>query len=524
MCASGRPSSWLLARVVLSVLWLSGCASLPPPQAREASVAVTGTADTRMGKALADTTRANPGLSGVYLLDSAREAFAARVLLARQAERSLDLQYYIWHDDTTGLLLLGEILDAANRGVRVRLLLDDNGIPGLDAVLASLDSHPNVEIRLFNPFMQRGFKTLGYLGDFQRLNRRMHNKSFTADGQVSIVGGRNIGDVYFGAYGELLYADLDVLAAGQVVPDVSTAFDLYWNSQSAYPAQAIIGTPTPETVHASREKLAAMRSSPEGIDYLKAVAATRLVADFIAGSIPLHWAPVRVVYDRPEKVLDQAPPTELLFVELRTLMAQATREIDLVSPYFVPGKAGTEMLAALPGRGIALRILTNSLAATDVPVVFSAYYRHREALVRGGVRLFEMKPDAGKARAARGTLPRANLLGGSSRASLHAKTFTIDRTRSYIGSLNLDPRSVQLNTEMGFIIESQTVAATLGTTLDRQLELGAYEVVLAPGGSGLQWIERTAAGEVRHDRDPNATLLKRISVWFMSLLPIEWML
>ena len=219
---------------------LGGCAGLPTDIERPHSSALADTAATRLGRALTPLAAANPGKSGIHALDNARDAFAARVVLARAAERSLDVQYYIWRDDTTGNLLCKELWDAAERGVRVRLLLDDNSTRGLDDDLIALDAHPHIEVRLFNPYANRGFRLGELVTDFGRLNRRMHNKSFTADNQATIVGGRNIGDEYFGADTPVAFSDLDVLAVGAVVPEVSKAFDAYWNSESAYPAASLI--------------------------------------------------------------------------------------------------------------------------------------------------------------------------------------------------------------------------------------------------------------------------------------------
>jgi len=430
------------------------------------------------------------------------------VLLARAAERSLDVQYYIWHADTSGGLLAHELWQAAERGVRVRLLLDDNNTRGADEAIAALDAHPNIEVRLFNPYANRGFRLGELATDFARVNRRMHNKSFTADNQAAIVGGRNVGDEYFGAESAVAFADLDVLAVGAVVPEVSAAFDAYWNSESAYPAASLISAPPRRT---PAEKI---EERPDAARYLQAVRATPLVQMLLSGSLPLEWAHARLVQDDPAKVLQPPERTELhLLPRLEAAMGKPLKEVDLVSPYFVPTKEGSAALCTLAERGVQVRVLTNSLAATDVAPVHAGYAKYREPLLRAGVRLYELKPSIekeakGKDRAA-----------GGSDASLHAKTFALDRERIFVGSFNFDPRSARLNTEMGIVVESPALAARLSQALDRDISNIAYEVRLSSDG-GMEWIE----GDARYTSEPGAGMLRRLWIDFLSILPIEWLL
>jgi putative cardiolipin synthase len=512
--------AWVVAVFTLA-LSASGCASLPALDSRKASSAMTDTADTRLGQGARAEVLAHPGKSGIYPLERPQDAFAARAVLARAAERSLDVQYYIWHGDTTGYLMFEELWNAAERGVRVRLLLDDLGIAGLDQIVAALDSHPRIEVRLFNPFVNRSLRFLGYVTDFSRLNRRMHNKSFTADTQVTIVGGRNIGDEYFGAGPRMVFADLDVVGIGSIAGEVASAFDLYWNSDSAYPAEAIIGAPKADAVSSMQGRFAEVRASAEAIEYAQALLATRLVEQLAARELPLVWAPVKLVFDEPTKILGKAQGSELLLSRLRDALGTAEHQVDLISPYFVPGKEGTRALSAYPERGVELRILTNSLAATDVGAVHAGYAKRREPLLRSGAKIYELKPDARAADEAAhsdGKKP-----AGSSSASLHAKTFSVDRRRVFVGSFNLDPRSVALNTEMGVVIESPELASAVSDGLD-EAERRAYEVRLAADGRSLEWVERTAQGEVRYGTEPKTGWFKRFSVKFMSWLPIEWLL
>lgn len=477
------------------------------------------------GDTLSDAVRAlaadKDGRSGIYALTLAHEAFAARVALARAAQRTLDIQYYIWRDDTTGWLLLEELWDAAERGVRVRLLLDDNGIPGLDPALATLNGHDNIDVRLFNPFPYRRFKALGYLTDFRRLNRRMHNKSFTADAAVTIVGGRNVGDEYFGAGRIMEFADLDVLAIGRVAGEVTAAFDEYWNDDSVVRLESVVRPAVACGAPALLGKCAAVRRSAEALAYVDAVRSTRIVEALLARDVPLEWSRVRLVCDPPTKIKQPAPDTSRVFEGIRQALGKPNRSIDLISPYFVPGKKGTAALAEFAEHGIALRVLTNSLAATDVAAVHAGYARSRAPLLHNGAKIYELKPDGvvpGRKRGAR--MLRGS---GSSTVSLHAKTFAVDRAHLFVGSLNLDPRSIRLNTEMGLVIESERLAETVARLFDETVAHTTYEVVLMSNG-GLEWIERTENGEVRYRAEPKTGLLRRFAVWVMALLPIEWLL
>ncbi|WP_222854575.1 phospholipase D family protein [Bordetella pertussis] len=495
---------------------LLGACTLPPPVDRTASHALDATQAraTPLGQGVGELADTHPGLSGFHVLGDAQDAFAARMLLARAATRTLDVQYYIWRNDMTGTLLLQALHAAAERGVRMRLLLDDNGISGLDDALAALDAHPNAEVRLFNPFPTRSFKALGYLTDFSRLNRRMHNKSFTVDNQATIIGGRNIGDEYFGATDGVLFADLDVLAVGPVVGDVSAEFDAYWASESAWPAGPLLPAPGAQTLRALAERAARIEQDPAAGDYMSALRELPFIRELMAGRLPLQWAPARMVSDDPAKGLGKAPPAGLLTQQLRNILGEPRRTLDLVSPYFVPAEAGTQAFAALARGGAQVRVLTNALEATDVAVVHSGYAKRRKALLQAGVRLYEMR------RSYAGPKPQGRGRFGSSGSSLHAKTFGVDGERVFIGSFNFDPRSANLNTELGFVIESPDMARHIAATFDQDIPAATYEVRLDDDGS-LYWLEQRDGATVRHDSEPGVSLWRRFSVWLFSLLPLE---
>ena len=495
-----------------------GCTSLPPLGERTASAALLDTAGTRLGQAIAPLVAEHPERSGIHALSDGRDAFAARVLLARGAERSLDVQYYIWRNDLTGTLMLDALRSAAARGVRVRLLLDDNNTAGLDPVLAALDRDPNVEVRLFNPFGSRGWRSLGYLTDFSRLNRRMHNKSLTADNQATIVGGRNIGDEYFGVAGDMLFVDLDVMAVGPVVHEVSQDFDRYWNSASAYPVARLVDAAESEPSNALVARAAQLRARPEAQRYLEAIRTSAFVEQLAQRRLPLEWSKTELVSDDPAKALGEAPPDARMVADLGKLLGEPKQQVDLVSPYFVPSKKAAQALVDIARRGVKVRVLTNSLEATDVAAVHAGYAKWRHELLRAGVSLYELRrswgpelPDTGRGRF------------GSSASSLHAKTFGVDGRSVFVGSFNMDRRSIDLNTEMGFVIDSPALAQRLSQTLDESIPETAYEVRL-DGQGKLYWTERSNGKLVRYDQEPGTTVWKRAGVSVLSILPIDWLL
>ena len=297
----------------------------------------------------------------------------------------------------------------------------------MDERLAALDSHPHIEVRLFNPFTQRDWRWVGYLTDFGRLNRRMHNKSITADDRVSIVGGRNMGDEYFGAGQDVSFVDMDVLATGAVVPQVSADFDRYWSSASAYPVASLLPAAPPQALDRMTKSADALARSPSAAPYVAALKQSTFIKQLVASELALEWTTVRLVSDDPAKGLGQAKSETLVPQRLREVLGQPTRELLLVSPYFVPTDSGTRALTDLSGQGIQVSVLTNSLAATDVPAVHAGYAKRRAALLRGGVKLFELKPDGMAPRSS----PEDRGLMGSSGASLHAKTFAMDGQRVF---------------------------------------------------------------------------------------------
>lgn len=502
---------------------LTGCGTVPIDYPRQVSTAPIDTDDTPFGIGLAPVLDSRPNQSGVYPLGDGLDAYVARLALARAAAETLDVQYYLFHEDDTGRLLAAHLLEAADRGVRVRLLLDDMDMGGRDATLAALDLHPNLEIRLFNPFPSRSLRVMNFLTHFGRVTRRMHNKSFTVDNQATIVGGRNVGDEYFDASDGTNFGDMDLLAVGPITREVSNAFDTYWNSELSLPVGALTAEPDPGLLEHARAVLSEAIAGLPDTQYGRRLLESDLVARLKARDLSFYWGEARLIYDLPEKVIND-PEDRMTHMgpELDQLIAATDSDLIAISPYFVPGESGTAMLTGLVERGVRVTVLTNSLAATDVPAVHAGYSRYRRDLVEAGVELYEMPPS--------GLRRRGLSTFGESQASLHAKTLAIDGETVIVGSMNLDPRSSLLNTEMGIVIEAPDLARGMAAWRDNELPEAAWRVTLdatapdSPFGQQehLVWIGRVDGAEVRHrECEPEATLWQRIQATLLKLLPIE---
>ncbi len=497
------------------VMLLAGCAGLPAMPERPVTHAVEPAIEGRLGRVVAPLARQHPGKTGTIELTDGRDAFATRIALARLATRSIDIQTFIWHADATGTLLFEEMVRAAERGVRVRLLLDDANTQGLDPMLMLLASQPNIELRLYNPFVVRASRAIGFLTDFGRVNRRMHNKSFTADNIVTVVGGRNIANEYYEVGEETGFVDLDVVAVGEAVKVVSGEFDRYWNSESAYPAQSILVQVQAEPREALAQRARAVSGSPASARFGEGSLSLPVAKSLLDGTLNPEWVDVSVVSDDPSKTLDpDARKEQLLLPQLQAAFGTPVRSLDLISPYFVPGEQGTAMLSALARSGVRVRVMTNSLAATDEKSVHSGYVKRRVALLQAGVQLFELKPEATAIR------DRSKDIGSGSKAGLHAKTYAVDDRSIFIGSFNFDPRSARLNTEMGLVIESRRLATRLATVVDGAFPSLAYRLALGDDGE-IQWFD--ADGKVYHT-DPGTRWWERLVVQIGAWLPIEWLL
>ena len=506
--------------LTLFITLLSACASLPGNTLQEPSYAFdkANTMGTRLATMVTkrqQTGMSQPGETGIRLLDSGHDAFVARAILAQKADKTLDVQYYLYHQDLSGKILLAQLLDAADRGVRVRLLVDDMDLATSDIAGAIIDHHPNIEVRVWNPFIRGSNRTAQFITRFGSVTRRMHNKTFTADNQVAIVGGRNIGNEYFGADPDVSFRDLDAILIGDVVEQVSGSFDQYWNHKLAYP----ITTLHPEklnrqTIQDNRLEFDAYIKSQEKSVYADILINSELAAKLQSDEIDYQWSDAEIFADSPDKTEADRDRTDLhLITKLAPILLSAKKELLIVSPYFVPGKEGTKTLINLVDQGVAIKILTNSLASNDVEVVHAGYSRYRKDLLKGGVQLYEMNS------VLKDINNSSKVTLGLSKSSLHAKYFVIDRDKSFIGSLNLDPRSVKENTEIGVMIYNQKVSNDIAEYFDTHIMNIAYKLQLQDGS--ITWAQKTDSGIVVSKTEPNTSFWQRLKVSFMSYLPGE---
>lgn len=506
---------------------LAGCVSLRRDVPRPFSEAWMLPEQTAIGREVGVQLAGHDGKSGFRLLGSGLEALSLRAGLAENAQHTLDLQYFTLHEDITTHLLLYRVLRAANRGVRVRLLIDDFYAGGKDFDLSTFSTHPNIEARVFNPFLQRGtlglFRLLEFVSDYKRLNRRMHNKLWIADNAVAIVGGRNLGDQYFDAHSEINFTDLDILAAGPVVRELSRSFDEYWNSEWAVPVRAFVfNPPGPEDlVRFERILETRLRDFRDSV-YAQALREVRLGPQFLSGQLTLTPAYATVLYDKPEKtpIGDGDEPSRRIFSpRLRSMIEAAENEVILISPYFIPSEQGIGILGALARRGVRVRILTNSLASTDAPMVHAGYTGVRDRLLAAGVEIYEMRPnDPPKAR-------RSWKSDASSGASLHAKLVMVDRRQVLIGSMNLDPRSRLHNTEVALLLESAQIGADLASVFEEAVRPErSFRLMLtgtAPEKKTILWITEEDSREIRYEREPAGFWRRFFSRVLSSLTPEE---
>ena len=508
----------------LFVLTLSGCGTLPRPVDRPVSLTLGPSGDGNLA-AIARASTPSAELSGFRLLPLGLFSLDTRLQLAQRARHSLDVQYYVIEDDSSGRLLLRQIRDAAQRGVRVRLLVDDIHTAKTDPILRALAAHPNVEVRLFNPFCCARASIVTRFGaslfDLRRLNRRMHNKLLIADGLTAVVGGRNIADEYFMRSGLQNFIDMDAFIMGAVVNDLAAIFDRYWNSNAAYPVQSLVPDDSPvATLMQQFDQLTAVDSAPLTLPSVDVLGYGPLSEELDAGRVGLVWAPARAFADPPNK-LDpmsvQEAALDSVSRDVRMKIWGAKKNLILTSPYLVPGKMGIEEFEALGRRKVKVVVLTNSLAANDNPVVHTGYARYRNRLLGAGVDLYELSPQ-------RTRLTKRLGMFGSSLGRLHAKTAIIDDTTVFIGSMNLDPRSQTQNTELGVFVESPQLAKELLRIVNISKLQSAYRLRLNPDGGGLQWLTMDDDKEVILDTEPESSLWQRVYNFMLGPLVPEQLL
>lgn len=507
------------AGAIAIALAMASCATINSSYPRQESMAVPSetTRHTVLGQATMQVSAGQPEeYSGFRLLSDAVDALAARLVLASLAENTLDAQYYLIKADPAGFAFVRELLRAADRGVRVRLLIDDMFTSGQDVGLGALDHHPNFEIRVFNPFAHRSGRLRDGLVDFQRINRRMHNKSFTVDNQVTIVGGRNIADEYFGTRDDIHFGDLDFVALGPVVDEVSDSFDMYWNHERALPLPAFADMPAdPEAALSSLrihldEVLAAVTTG------VYAEALRQRTVEFLrADGEPMVWAPYELTVDSPDKSFKSRSGTATSILPPLAASFRAARdEILLVSPYFVPRSEGIAGLARLEQRGVSVSVITNSLAANNQFAVHSGYAPARKPLLKAGVALYEVRPDARFA-------GHEFIAASGAKSTLHTKAFVVDRKELFIGSFNFDPRSAYINTELGVIIRSPELAGAVARAIARDLPQQAWRVTL-DGSGRLLWEGVDAQGNAMAlNHEPQTSVWERFIAGLMRALPIK---
>jgi putative cardiolipin synthase len=509
----------VLLFLVLTLTILGGCARLPDNSGRSLSYAYPHPEETAIAREVRDDMSDHPEESAYLLLGNGMDAFVARAALAHVAEHTIDAQYYLLHHDTVGALFIDQLFKAADRGVRVRLLVDDMGLEGRDFNLAIVDDHPNIEVRIYNPFgrnIGRGFQ---FITGFGKQTRRSHNKSFTIDNITTILGGRNIGNEYFVADPELAFLDLDVFVIGPVAKEVSESFDQYWNHELSYPVAVLAKqTPTPEESRLAKERFDKFIVDQEDSVYLKQLKKTNLAEAIRDSSVDFVWAQGRIVADDPEKLTTHTSDTTYhLFEELRPYLDNTTSDLLIISPYFVPGKSGVAFFRELRDRNVRIKILTNSLASNDVPIVHSGYAKYRRALLKMGVELFELNSNAAK------EIKKDSF--HESKTSLHAKAFIIDREKVFIGSLNLDPRSVVQNTEIGIIFESAEIANKLENVFEKEIiDKVAFRLELKSDSDGFEYIVWHGLVDGEQETlfsEPHTSFWERFTTDLMSLLPVE---
>jgi putative cardiolipin synthase len=511
---------------------VGGCAVLPPGSdfPKTASIALAYGDQTRLGRQFESSVRDHGGTSAFRILSIGVDGFLTRAEMINTAERTLDLEYFIYRQDETGQLLTDALLRAADRGVRVRVLIDDGDTLEGDEQIAALASHPQIEIRIFNPFAYRGhlelFRAVEFAFTSSRLDYRMHNKLLVVDNAIALVGGRNIGDQYFQVDSDSQFGDDDVFAAGPIVGQLSNTFDEFWNSTMAIPVEGLAnGKQTGAALDAYRKTLNEHRRQlkADGTDYANRVATGEPLAGMIAGRLPLVWAHAQLVYDSPEKkrVANGEMIGKLMHHSVAEAAAAVQSELLMVTPFFIPGDAGMQMFEDLRKRGARVRVLTNSLESTPQLVAHSGYMHYRVSLLEDGVELFEVRALLGNARGSGETLAATR----SGNYALHAKLFVFDRQKLYIGSMNFDQRSRSLNTEIGLIIDSRELAEQTAARFEAIVApANSYALALradVDGSSHLVWRTQEDHRTVEYDREPARSDWQRTRVKFLSLLQFD---
>lgn len=508
-------------------LTLSACSTLPKQQTQPVEYAFnTPTDDTSLAKIVLPLREQNPNLTGYHVLYDPLEALAARIELINKSEKSLDLQYYIWDNDKIGALALHAMIKAADRGVKIRLLVDDNNAKKMEGIYMALDQHTNIDVKLYNPYRFRHFRPVDMVLDLKRINRRMHNKSFIADNQIALIGGRNMSNQYYNVSDNYQFSDVDVMLVGAASDEIIHSFDEYWNDDYAFPVRQLVN-PRHYSLRfdSLKQQLDDYNQEATVVNYLDLANRSHAFDDWLNNKIQFDWVKAEVVKDSPSKIKSKAKKEEHLNFQLLNRLDKPEQSVDIVSAYFVPEKKGAERLKNLSADGVKVRVLTNSFQANDVPLVHAFYSKYRQDLLEHDVQLYEFlsRPDAENLNTNTKELAeKAKVsLKGLSRSSLHAKLMAIDEKQVFIGSFNFDPRSAYLNTEIGVLLNSPRLAKAVHYTMDENLSKYAYKLVLN-ADQQINWKIKLSNGQTRiYPREPKIKWWQKAGVKFISWLPLE---
>ncbi|MDM1270616.1 phospholipase D family protein [Acinetobacter indicus] len=509
------------------VLGVSGCSTLPKQIEHPVQMAFeTPTEHTHLAQIVLPLREKNPQLTGYQVLYDPLEALSARLYLIDKAEETLDLQYYIWDNDKIGALALHSIIRAADRGVKVRLLVDDNNAKKMEGIYLALDQHSNIDVKLYNPYRFRKYRAMDMVLDLKRINRRMHNKSFIADNQIALIGGRNMSNQYYNVSDSYQFSDVDVMLVGSASDEIIHSFDEYWNDDYAYSVKQLVN---PQQHHLRYESLKQQledHSAEVAVqNYLNLATRSQAIEQWFNHKIQFDWVKAEVVKDSPSKIKDRAPKEELLNFQLLSHLEKPTESVDIISAYFVPEESGADRLKQLANDGVQVRVLTNSYKANDVPLVHAFYAKYRQDLLENDVELYEFlyAPEAEHLNSNTEELSKKAKvsLKGLSRSSLHAKLMALDEKQVFIGSFNFDPRSAYLNSEIGVLLNSPTLAKSVHQTMDANLSKYAYRLVL-DAQNNINWRVVNSKGEERvFVKEPKMKWYEKAAMKIISWLPIE---
>ena len=526
----GYGSATYKTAVLLScslILGMPACSTLPKqtPQPMEYAFD-TETEQTSLAKIVEPLREQNPNLTGYHILYDPLEALAARIHLIDKAEKTLDLQYYIWDNDRIGSLALYSIIKAADRGVKVRLLMDDNNAKKMEGIYLALDQHQNIDVKLYNPYRFRHYRAMDMVLDLKRINRRMHNKSFIADNQISLIGGRNMSNQYYNVSDNYQFSDVDVMLVGSASDEIIHSFDEYWNDEYAFPVKQIVNARHYALRFESlKQQLNTYYQEITVQNYLDLATRSHNVEKWLNNSIQFDWVKAEVVHDSPSKIKSKAKKEQYLNFQLINHLENPEHSVDIVSAYFVPEKKGEKMLSDLAQSNIQVRVLTNSFKANDVAVVHAFYAKYRKDLLKNKVELYEFlsAPEAENLNANTEEIAEKTKvsLKGLSRSSLHAKLMAIDQKQVFIGSFNFDPRSAYLNTEIGVLLNSPNLAKAIHQTMDENLSKYAYKLVL-DANQNINWKIKKHNGDIKiYHKEPKMKWWQKAGVKIISWLPIE---